>query len=418
MADHPDSLVTVRAFVAASALSFALGACSTVDSAPGWSNAAGVPAARTSQRAANTLTVLHSFQSGGTDGLNPRGGVILDGAGNIFGTTVWGGTNDWGTIYELKPASGSYTESIVYNYDGSTGAGPWAAPLEDQNANLYVTNFFSGVFELSPTGSGYEVVGIGQMISSKGDYPTAGVLAIGPTIYTAAVYGALYGQGSIVAMDASNITNVTDVWDFKGPPSDGARPLDTLVADAGGSIYGATNVGGVENLGAVFRFIPKSGKERLLWSFHGKKDGANPKDPLVIDTSGNIYGTTFYGGKDNLGVIFKLSPKGGGYTLNVLHTFAGPPADGQFPMSGLTLVGDVLYGTTFTGGSGNDGTIFSLSTAGSDYTLLHDFQGSDGIGPDGSLFAQSGTLYGATLLGGTSGGAGQQATGVVFSFTP
>jgi uncharacterized repeat protein (TIGR03803 family) len=393
-----------------------LAACSTpVSVAPVSLSRASAPMSRHAGPATNALTVLYSFQNNGSDGQDPRAGVLLDDNGNIFGTTQWGGSGDWGTVYELKPVGSSYQESVLYSCSTTYGVEPYSIPIEDQSGALFFTAYDS-IIILSPTGSGYEQSAVVDFTGGAGTDPTAGLLAVGTKLYTAAEVGQ-YTFGTIDALDESDPADLASVYAFKGPRKDGAEPGSSLVADAAGALYSTTNSGGVKNLGTVFRFDPQSGAESVLWSFHGKKDGQDPKAPVVVDGAGNVYGTTYLGGKHGLGVLFKLSPHGSAYTFSVLHAFAGPPADGQFPVGGLALLDGLLYGTTFTGGADNDGTIFSLSTSGSGYAVVHNFEGSDGIGPQGTLVVRGATLYGTTLSGGTGGG-GAKGVGTVFSFTP
>lgn len=198
---------------------------------------------------------------------------------------------------------------------------------------------------------------------------------------------------------------------FAGQP-DGATPLAALVLDAAGNMYGTTSQGGTSNLGTVFK-VDSAGNESVLYSFMGEPDGADPVADLVLDATGNIYGTTSLGGSSNLGTVFKLDSAG---KESVLYSFSGEP-DGSTPMTGLILdENGNMYGTTFEGGAGpctvtkrdrstphaTCGVVFELDSTGTE-TVLHNFTGEpDGANPAGDLVRDNtGNLYGTTSAGGT-----------------
>ena len=185
---------------------------------------------------------------------------------------------------------------------------------------------------------------------------------------------------------------------------DGAEPWPAFIRDGAGNLYGTTLVGGAKNWGTVFRIAP-DGTETVLYSFCQSSncaDGQLPHAGLIIDKSGNLYGTATYGGDSKgQGVVFKLAADG---TETVLYDFAGTPDDGQYPYGGLLMdkKGN-LYGTTVGGGPDNDGTIFKLTPDGTE-TVLHSFTNSqaDGNEPEGSLISdKDGNLYGTTSIGGS-----------------
>jgi uncharacterized repeat protein (TIGR03803 family) len=207
-----------------------------------------------------------------------------------------------------------------------------------------------------------------------------------------------------------------------GSGTDGQLPEASLTLDSSGALYGTTAGGGTNNTGTVFKLTPDGSggyTESLLHSFGTGTDGQNPLASLTLDSSsGALYGTTDSGGTNHTGTVFKLTPNGsGGYTESLLHSF-GTGTDGQLPSAGLTLDSSgALYGTTFHGGTNGDGTVFKLTPNGSGgYTesLLYSFAGgTDGQFPDASLtLDSSGALYGTTVSGGTNG------TGTVFKLTP
>jgi uncharacterized repeat protein (TIGR03803 family) len=214
--------------------------------------------------------VLHNFQSNFRDGFNPDAGLIFDGSGNLYGTTFYGGPTGGGTVFELTPkAGGGWTEKILHSFGG------------------------------------------------KGD---------------------------------------------------GSEPRAGLIFDGSGNLYGTTSSGGSDGYGAVFELTPKAGggwTEKLLHSFivNGKNDGNSPVSGLVLDSSGNLYGTTQYGGTYYVGTVFELTPKaGGGWTEKIVHNFdSNNHKDGYSPVAGLIIdaTGN-LFGTTYSGGTYGYGTVFGI----------------------------------------------------------
>lgn len=256
-------------------------------------------------------TVLYSFQ-GGVDGLTPEGAIVLDGAGNIYGSTAGGGTFGVGNVFKLDSAG---NETNLVNFTGTNGSGP-SGLIRDQAGNLYGT--------AATGGSGAGCIG---------------------------------GCGVIFKVDASG--HQTILYNFAGT-NDGAFPLASLVRDSVGNLYGTTFDAGRFGFGTVFR-LNSQGNFRTLYSFHGAADGANSGAELLRDQQGDLYGTTESGGTGSCsggcGVVFKVSPGG---NESVLHTFQGGP-DGNQPTSGLVAgAGASLWGTTFQGGVNDHGIVFEL----------------------------------------------------------
>jgi uncharacterized repeat protein (TIGR03803 family) len=275
--------------------------------------------------------VLHAFSNQGGDGATPFGGVILDGAGNLYGTTTYGGCTNFGLgcgiIFELSPQpGGGWSESVLYSF---------------------VPN--------SP---------------------------------------------------------------------DGYSPWGTLVRDAQGNLYGATNAGGALGAGTVYELSPQAGggwSETVLYSFGFQPDARNPVSGVTFDAKGNIYGTTYLGGTNNAGAVYELSPSANGaWTEKVIYSFESTTPDGASPKAGVIFdsLGN-LYGTTSAGNGYPFGTIYELQTSSSgNWTekILVGFSGGrDGGIPEGSLLllhAQNPGLYGTTSSGGLGNG------GTVFKFVP
>jgi len=235
--------------------------------------------------------------------------------------------------------------------------------------------------------------------------------------------GNLYGTGSsggasnngvVFKMDTAGALTV--LHNFKGG-ADGENPQGVLILDKSGNIYGTTAAGGVSGAGTVFR-VTAAGRETVLYSFAGAPDGAVPDAGLARDAAGHLYGTTTAGGANGNGTVFRLSPpkqKGAAWTEDLLYSF-GTGADGATPVAGVTLAAGKLYGTTSAGGAYGFGTIFQLTPSPSGWTesIIHDFQNfDDGAVPYAGLIPdKAGNLYGAATEGGTNGG------GTIFEFTP
>jgi uncharacterized repeat protein (TIGR03803 family) len=338
-----------------------------------------------------TDNTIYTF-NGGTDGCSPGSNLIFDSSGNLYGTTLFGGSSTYcsgsgcGTIFELSPGSGGWTESVFYGFTGgSDGAVPLAAPFFDSTGDLYATAS-SG----ARTGCKFTEY-----------YP---------------------GCGAIVRLAASKRDRVARVlYDFPSP-YDGSAPLDNVIADASGNLYGTTEYGGdgqchsntgFAGCGTVFELSPTANgnwKRSVLYSFAGSNgDGANPGAGLVFDSKGNLYGTTQSGGSNTCndefpcGTVFELArSKKGAWVETVIHDFDG--TDGFEPMGGLVFDREgVLYGTTQYGGAYDTGTVFELfpDIGGWTESVLYSFDG--GYAQSSLILDKDGNLYGTTLYGTAQG---------------
>jgi uncharacterized repeat protein (TIGR03803 family) len=324
--------------------------------------------------------VLHNFGNG-HDGFNPLASLVFDSAGNLYGTTEFGGTATCGcgTAFELMPqASGTWVEKLLYSFrDNHSAAYPFSSLVFDADGDIYGTTTggafgYGTAYQLKPGSSGSWTEKVLHSFSQANDDATEPSGAL-----IADSHGNLYGTtvsgGS--AANAGTVFQFTPepggrfaykiLWAFEGFP-EAAGPFAGLVADVAGNLYGTTYQGGIFNDGTVFELSPTaSGKwtEKILHSFDGS-DGTNPLYyPLVIDAAGNLYGTTYLGGTNDMGVAFKLTlGSGGGWTESVLHNFGSGPQDGQMPYGGLILGSSgTLYGTTFQGGAEGGGTVFQIT---------------------------------------------------------
>jgi len=326
--------------------------------------------------------------------------LARDSSGNLYGTTVQGGTSNLGTVFE---ATSTGTTTVLHNFTGSPdGSTPYGALAIDSSGNLYGTTIQGGTSNLGVvfkvTSSGTETVLHSFTGKPDGSTPYGGlILDSSGNLYGTTVAGGSSNTGTVFKTTSTGTTTV--LHSFTGNP-DGSLPYGSLVIDSPGNLYGTTKQGGSSNLGTVFK-TTSTGTTTVLHSFAGNPDGSTPYyDGLVRDSSGNLYGTTTLGGGSNLGTVFKTTSTG---TTTVLHSFAGNP-DGSTPYGGLVVDSSGnLYGTTVNGGSSNTGTIFKTTSTGTT-TVLHSFTGNpDGSLPYGSLVIDSsGNLYGPTTQGGKS----------------
>jgi uncharacterized repeat protein (TIGR03803 family) len=357
-------------------------------------------------QAGGTGKVLYSFA--GSTGQNPLGGLIAS-VGSFYGTTESGGKNSYGTVFRLESDG---TETVLLSFDYSHGARPNAGVISDRAGNLYGTtqqggaNSYGVVFKVAPNGT--ETVlhtFTGSFSGSDGAYPVDGLIFdTKGNLYGTTQGGGTSDNGTVFKL-AKNGTEIV-LHSFAG--SDGALPYGGLIQDTAGNLYGTTLDGGKNSDGVVFKVAPNH-TETVLHDFTGS-DGAYPVAALVRDASGNLFGTTKQGGAHGAGTVFKLAPDG---TESVLHSFTGF-SDGAFPMSGLLKdkTGH-LYGTTNAGGAHGAGTVFKVSATGATTTIYSFPGGTGGASPQAGLLRdQAGELLGTTSSGGAHG------DGTVFMVVP
>jgi uncharacterized repeat protein (TIGR03803 family) len=327
-----------------------------------WMLGALVPA----QAQSTTEVVLHNFAP--TTGAYPVVGVIGDSAGNLYGTATVGGTSGQGVVYKLDSA-GQYSVLFNFT-GGADGGQPYAGVIGDSAGNLYGTTSAGGaanagvVYKLDR--SGQETVLYSFTGGADGFEPLAGLIRdpAGNLYGTATFHGTpcppvVEGQppscGVAFRLDAAG--NYTVLYSFTGG-ADGGIPYSGVICDSAGNLYGTTYAGGTGNVGVVYR-LDASGQETVLCSFDGY-DGALPFAGVTRNAAGNLYGTTAGGGGaygDGQGVVYKLDPAG---NIAVLYSFPGG-ADGGDPFAGV--IRDAkgnLYGTTYYGGTDNRGVLFEL----------------------------------------------------------
>jgi uncharacterized repeat protein (TIGR03803 family) len=306
------------------------------------------------------LTTLYAFQ-GGSDGRRPEANVMRDGAGNLFGTTENGGTDDAGTVYEFA-ANG--TESVLHSFTGgSDGDSPESGLIEDASGNLYGTTYVGAQYG---DGVAFKLATEGTFTTlhtftggSDGGSPEGGLLAdANGNLYGTAVVGGKSNDGTVFKIASDGTFSV--LYAFAGG-TDGANPVGTLIADNSGNLFGVTRGGGRDcdtyGCGTVWK-LASDGTETVLYALTGGKDGAEPYQGVVADSAGNLYGSAITGGtKNGFGTAFKVAPNG---TFTLLHDFIGP-RDGEWANGGVVLDSSGnLFGTTYWSGRGEFGTLYEI----------------------------------------------------------
>ena len=358
---------------------------------------------------AQSYSILHSFM-GNSDGGGPfQAPLTRDAAGNLYGTTTYGGsslcTTDFeggcGTVFKIDK-TGKHT--VLHRFTGrADGKNPYAGLIRDAAGNLFGTTSGGFVDGVPPYGNVFKLDTTGKLTmlykfkgGDDGAFPTGGVIRdASGNLYGVTDEGGAFGLGTVFKLDTAG--KETLLYSFRGAP-DGKNPLyESLVMDATGNLYGSTYGGGTSNQGTVFKVNATTGAEEVLYSFANGNDGGLPYSGLVLDAKGNLYGTTSQGGGAGAGTVFKLDPTG---KETLLYKFKGGK-DGIFPMGGL--VRDAkgnLWGTTLYGGVNGCGTVFKVNARGKE-TLVHSFTMADGDTPWAGLIQDgAGDLYGSTAVGG------------------
>jgi uncharacterized repeat protein (TIGR03803 family) len=319
------------------------------------------------QARAVTEKIIHAF-AGGEYSAYPDAGLVFDASGNAYGTATGGGAG-YGTIYQLVPSlqsQSAWTANLLYSFDDVTGSSPGALVL-DQAGNLYGTATYGGNMAGICNGSGCGTVFELQKVSGG--------------------------------------WQIKVLYTFSGD-TDGAHPIGGLVFDKSGNLFGTASYAGNQSAyGTVFELSPSAGAwtESTVYTFQGNGDGANPIAGLTAGGAGVFYGTTERGGAGNLGTVYQLTKVSSGWKETILHSFNGK--DGSLLTGGALLLRQgTLYDTTDTGGTFNQGTIFSLTPSTQTFTVLYSFNGTDGGFAGGGMVSDSaGNLYGVTTYGGKSG---------------
>jgi uncharacterized repeat protein (TIGR03803 family) len=351
-----------------------------------------------------TYTVLHQFAAGADDGDDSGANVTLDAAGDIYGTTDFGGTHGNGVVFKLAPDG---SETLLHVFVGSEGSQPDGGVIVTKKGALYGTTGSGGasgngvLFSISAKGK-YKV--LHDFSSTDGSFLRGDLLQDKDgSLYGTALFGGADDDGTVYKYTSDGTFTVLHA--FNG--ADGEFVEHGVVSDAQGNLYGVTAFGGTSDDGTVFKLTPE-GTLTTLHSFTGGADGGFLYGGLDIDKDGNLYGSTTEGGANDSGTVFKLAQDG---TLTTLYSFTGA-ADGGSPQSDVLLVGKNVYGANNEGGdpSCQCGVVYEVTAKGK-AKVLHTFTAATGGGFSAGLVQNNGAFYGTTAAFGT------HSAGVVFSVT-
>lgn len=398
-----------------------LTACTQSNPSPILPNAA-LPVRHGIAAAQSNETVLYSF-TGYSDGGDPAADLIADASGTLYGTSVLGGQSGCGVVFSLAPKkSPPWAESVLYGFGCySDGKNPYGGVTFDASGNLAGTTVSGGAGSCGSYGCGvvFELASSGETVlhdfaGGNDGFGPGGGLTIDKTgsLYGTTPDGGASSEGVVYRVSRrGNGWREVVIHAFTGGADGGVGSLGRLLADASGNLYGVTEEGGAGGKGTVFELARRGGEGRwlfrTLYAFKGTPDAAAPYGGLIADSSGDLFGTTYYGGSVDSGAVFELTRRGRGrYSERVLYSFKGG-SDGSNPTSTLVFgpSGD-LYGTTSNGGGTcNCGVVFALGPRVGKDRVLHVFgSGNDGQYPYyGLLLGKKGVLYGTTAAGGASG---------------
>jgi len=384
----------------------------------------------TGSASAQIFTNLHSLVY--TNGITPYAGLVL--AGNtLYGSSVNGGNSSSGTIFKINTDGTGFTN--MYSFDQGTNGGDPYGGVVLTGATLYGPAEFGGtsnsgcIFGINTNGSGFTNFFNFPALqphspfytNQSGAYPGSTLAVSGGRLYGVTGGGGAYSWGNLFAVN-TNGSGFTNLHNFN--VSDGQYPSAVIVS--GGTLYGTAPDGGMYNNGTIFLLNTNGSGFTNIYGFssapgypYTNSDGASPVGTLVLSGS-TLYGVTSSGGSNACGTVYSISTNGTSFT--VLHMFsatngAGINNDGAHPSAGLVLWSNTLYGTALDGGAAGYGTVFSLKTDGSSFTTLHSFTSTNHVGgtnADGAYPRGSVTLSGSILYGTASAG-GAAGFGTIFS---
>jgi uncharacterized repeat protein (TIGR03803 family) len=333
----------------------------------------------THRNSAWVLQTLYTFDpTTGSDGYAPAGQLARDPSGLLYGTTQSGGPRGEGTVFEVRPSPtrpvsvvAPWLETRIHDFDFNDGEEPIGDLLLDSAGNLYGTTCFGGlyalgtVYKLTPFHGGWSYAVLYNFTGGNdGGCPHAGVvLDAAGNLYGTASQGGSYGDGAVYQVTPSGSETV--LYNFTGG-NDGSLPYSGVIFDRSGNLYGATTFGGSGGSGVVFELSPGSGGWSYTEIYPLPGGGWGSYERLVMDGNGNLYGTMYKGSSSGYGAVFKLTASNGGWTYTSLHDFTDGD-DGANPYGGLVLDSNGnLYGTAAYGGSlacsiGGCGVVFEIT---------------------------------------------------------
>jgi len=384
---------------------------------------------------ASTINVIYSF-AGDEDGEYTDTDLVIDSAGNLYGTSVLGGAFGSGTVFQLTPSGNGWVHTVLYSFtSGADGGEPYKGVTLDAQGNLYGTAVTGGTggceggcgvaYKLTHSGGSWSQTVIHYFSGGDdGSGPGAGLtIDHQGNLYGVTPTGGANGLGVIYQLSpaVSGNWNFTVIHTFTGGTDGSSGSAGRLLLHAG-RLYGVATTGGANGKGTAYELKPSHAGEwtlKTIYAFQGQPDAGFPYGGLLLGTSGKLYGTTYYDGANNLGSVYELSRTAmGGWKERVLYSFQGG-SDGQNSLSNLVIdAAGNLYGTTSEGGAScSCGTIFKLTPGPNGIwteSVAHRFQGPpDGAFPYNGMVADAaGNFYGATVHGGVAD------DGTIYEFTP
>jgi uncharacterized repeat protein (TIGR03803 family) len=358
-------------------------------------------------------SLLYSFA--GTSGIYPQASVIYE-SGILYGVTSSGGSGlSYGTLFSYNVSSNTLATLHSFTFPPFTNGKQPQASVIYESGILYGTTTAGGTsnkgtlfkYDLSTSTLSNVHIFTGQ--PTDGSQPQNSVIYESGILYGTTFNGGTDDKGTLFSYNLTSNT-LTILYSFAGQPTEGSYPEAGVIYQSG-ILYGTTSTGGSSNLGTLFSYNLTSNTLTTLYSFTGIGTDGSYSKADVIYQSGILYGTTYSGGSSNLGTLFSYDLTSS--TLTTLHSFTGIGTDGKNPLASVIYQGGILYGTTSTGGSSNLGTLFSYNLASNTLTTFYSFTGqpTDGSQPYAGVIYQNGILYGTTY----SGGSGNQ--GSLFSYT-
>jgi uncharacterized repeat protein (TIGR03803 family) len=375
---------------------------------------------------AQTFAVIHNF-TGVSDGASPLSGFTKDATGNLYGTASAGGSSGSGVVFELTTSG---QETVLHSFTGGTdGAEPEGRLVMDKAGNLYGTTYSGGA---SNAGTVFKVTRKGKEKvlhsfaggAADGANPVAGLTVDSAgNLYGTTTAGGSSGNGTVFKVAVPTVAGgawTEEVLYSFGAGYDGTIPIAGVTLDASGHLYGTTSAGGTYDYGTVFELTPStpSWTEKILHNFEMGSDGGVPYAGLVLGSKGSLYGAATEGGEGGTnggGTVFELTHgSGGGWTFTVIYALSGWNISGTF--RNLLLDSGKIYATTHCDGANNAGTVYELTLSGDvwTYNSLYVFTGGTyGLYSFSNLVSdKQGNLYGTTNEGGANG------FGTAFKVTP
>ena len=357
----------------------------------------------------NSVSQLHSFGISSLSSANPYTPVIMGSDGALYGTTSSRGQANQGTVFRLNPDGSGFLLLKSFGVDTNDGARPFAGLREASDGALYGTTEegglfgFGTVFQINKDGSHYTVL---KNFSSgvDGAYPEAELLEASDGLLYGTASGGGTNDSGVVFRLAKDGSSFTSLFQFSG--TNGTNPEAGLLEASDGMLYGTTCSKDATNRGTIFRLQKDGSAFSVLQNFLTtgtiQTNGAAPQARLVEGTNGVLYGTTSGGGTNRTGTVFEINKDGSGFST-VYHFGTNTTTDGRIPLGNLLLASDgMLYGTTYDGGTNGNGVVFRLAQNGTGYSVIASLRSPQGAAAS-LIEGTNGLLYGTTQSGGDAG---------------